>query len=90
MFRIIAIGRTFYRRKNCSQICIQIRVGICILCNMGEQLTGINEIALFCDNIVYVLLTKLFVRPVSIIYALVSIFHEKDKVFTDETIKKSS
>jgi len=86
----VAVGRAFNGGKNGGQISIQAFVDIGGRSYLGKQLTGVDEIALGLDGVVFDLSGDDAVGQLGIVDAVVTAFDVTGKVFADEAIEQGA
>lgn len=70
------------------QICVQAVIRVGTVCHIGEQLTGIDEIALGLDGIVLDVISGHIVGKTSVVDALVIRLDIRSEILADKAVKE--
>ena len=90
LLRRVAIRGGFYGCKDGSQVGIQTLVGVGLGRDLGEELAGVDEVALGLDGVVFNVRCDDAVGQLGIVDAVIIAFDVGRKVFTDEAVKQAA
>lgn len=86
----VAVGGAFNGGKDGSQVGVQAFVGIGAGSDLGEELAGVDEIALGFDGVIFDVRGNDVVGQLDIVDAVVTAFDVGRKVFADEAVKQGA
>src|SRR5574343_262578 len=86
----VAVGGCFNGGKDGSQVGVQALIGVGAGCDLGEELAGVDEIALGLDGVVFDLRGDDAIGQLGIVDAVVTAFDVGRKVFADEAIEQGA